>query len=560
MPVETLLGTVKEFVMRFSDIISNTIDADVIIVDNNIKIIGNTNRYYTVYNEIDVGSLISEVIRTKKKVMVEDKSTRASCLKCKQFEDCKLVGFVGVPIFYNNCIAGAIALILPQHRVKSIFNNIDSSVEFLENMAELLSGKIDTINENKSLNQIIIEQEAMMDLLSDAVVFTDCYGNIRHFNKLFQNLFLVNQDCIGKQLQEFVPHAIFDEYYENNKEIKNIRIHFAWGNTDFYGFISSKNVKINGKDYGTMFSFRTVNEVLRNAQLSEKGSLVTLNWSEWMFPRDVLKRAKALAITQNNILICGKNKNINEIMAKGITNYSERSLKGLKMLFCDNMYRDLLEVFLFDEFGELRDANMGTMLVQDVENLPLHIQNRLLNFIKTGKIVLNNHTYAESDVRFIFATTKNLKNYVVKGLFIEELYYQIAEHSLEIPGIQEDQTLFNNMVNTGINYYATICEKKNIRLDDKARDFLYQCNVKEDLNLLESTLEAIVRRNDGVISIQDLMDMELYNDKEVSLSQLEKDKIIELLQSGISKTEVAKKLGIGRATLYRKLLEYELSE
>jgi transcriptional regulator of acetoin/glycerol metabolism len=80
------------------------------------------------------------------------------------------------------------------------------------------------------------------------------------------------------------------------------------------------------------------------------------------------------------------------------------------------------------------------------------------------------------------------------------------------------------------------------------------------LNLLESTLEAIVRRNDGVISIQDLMDMELYNDKEVSLSQLEKDKIIELLQSGISKTEVAKKLGIGRATLYRKLLEYELSE
>ncbi|RDY29799.1 sigma 54-interacting transcriptional regulator, partial [Lachnotalea glycerini] len=436
MPVETLLGTVKEFVIRFSDIISNTIDADVIIADNNFKIVGNTSRYYTVYDEVDADSLIAEVVKSRKKLIVEDKAGRASCLKCLHFDECKLFGFVGVPIFHNDIIAGAIALILPQHRVNSLFENIDSSVEFLENMAELLSGKIDAINENKSLNQIIIEQEAMMDLLSDAVVFTDFFGNIRHYNKLFQNLFLVTQDCIGKQLQEFIPHAIFEESYENQKEFKNIRIHFAWGNVEFYGFISSKYVRINGKDYGTMFSFRTVNEVLRNAQLSEKGSLVTFNWSEWMFPREILKQAKSLAITHNNILILGRNRNLNEILAKGITNYSERSLKGLKLLYCDNLYRDLLEVFLFDEFGELRDSNMGTMLVQDVENLPLHIQKRFLHFLKTGKIGLNNDTSAESDVRFIFATTKNLKDYVDKGLFMEELYYRIAEYSIEVSGIQ----------------------------------------------------------------------------------------------------------------------------
>lgn len=559
MGVETLLGTVKEFVMRFSRIISNTIDADVIIVDTNLKVVGNAFRYYTMYNEIESGSLIFEVITKKKNVIVEDKRTVESCRKCSQFESCNMVGFVGVPIYYNNYVIGAISLILPQHRVKILFETIDTSVEFLENMAELLAGKIKTIDEQQVLNQAIIEREAMMDLLSEAVVFTDYYGNIQHMNKVFQKLFSVKQDFLGKQLQEYVPHEIFRDYFKTHKEFKNIRLYFAWGNTSFYGFVSSKQVTINGKDYGTMFSFRTVSEVLRNAQLSEKGSLVTLNWAEWMIPHETIKQAKTLAVTQNNILICGKNGNVNELLSKGIANYSERSLRGLKILFCDNMYRDLMEVFLFDEFGELRDANHGTMLVQDVENLPLYIQSRLLSFIKTGKIPLNNHSSAESDVRFIFATTKDLKKLVEKGLFLEELYYRIAEFCIELPGIQDNREQFQNMLDTGLEYYKKIYKKRNVKLEDKAREFLYQCFSKENLNLLESTIESIVYRNDQEVSIQDLKDMGLEGEKEVSLSDLEKERISELLQTNCSKTDIAKQLGIGRATLYRKMEEYGLT-
>lgn len=558
MGVETLLGTVKEFVMRFSDIISNTVDADVIIADNNLKLVGIAFRYYTMYNEIDAGSLIYEVITEKKKVIVEDKSTIASCRNCKQFDSCNMVGFVGVPIYYNNYVIGAIALILPQHRVQTLFKTIDTSVEFLENMAELLAGKIKAIDEKQSLNQAIIEREAMMDLISEAVVFTDYYGNIQHFNKVFQKLFNVKQDWLGKQLQALIPHEIINDYFKDQKEFKNIRLYITWRNIDFYGFISSKQVKINGKDYGTMFFFRTVNEVLRNAQLNEKGSLVTLRWAEWMLNHDTLKLAKALAVTHNNILITGRNRNENEIIAKGITNYSERSLKGLKILNCDNIYRDLMEVFLFNEFGEIRDANNGTMLVQDVENLPLYIQSRLLSFIKTGKIPLNNHGYAESDVRFIFATTKNLKELVEEGLFSEDFYYHISQYHIEVPGIQDDYEMFKTMVQSGIEYYKKIYHKKDVKLEDKAKEFLYQCISKENLNLIEAKIEYIVQKSEGEVSIQNLQDIGLTFEKDISLSALEKEKIIELLNTNCSKTEIAKRLGIGRATLYRKMAEYDL--
>jgi transcriptional regulator of acetoin/glycerol metabolism len=562
MGLETVLGSIKEFVMRFSAIISNTIDSDVIIADNNLEIVSTSFRYFTLYNDIEAGSLISEVISKKKKVMVKDKNTRLSCKKCGKFDTCKMVGFVGVPIYYNNYVVGAIALVLPQHRVDSLFTTIDTSIEFLENMAGLLTGKIQEVNQNQSLNQIIIEREAMMDLLSEAVVFTDYYGYIQHFNKTFQKLFSVTQNCIGKLIQELIPHALLQEYFQEHKELKNIRLYFSWGSEAFYGFVSSKQVNINGKDYGTMFAFQTMNHVLKNAQLSEKGSLVTLGWADWMFSRDIIRKAKAFAVTNKNILIRSNNRNINEILAKGITNYSERSLKGLKILYCDNIYRDLMSVFLFDEFGEIRNSDNGTMFVQDVENLPIYIQEKILYFVKTGKVPLNNNTSIGSDVRLIFATTKDLKRLVEQGLFLEELYYRIVENELEISSIQEDFLIFQNIVDNGLAYYAKIYHKNKLYLHESALQYLHKMVNKNDMNYLETVLESLVRHNDMEVTIEELKDMGLYMDiksDDSSLSSLEKERMAELLKMGISKAEIARRLGIGRATLYRKIEEYGLT-
>lgn len=562
MGLGTVLGSIKDFVIRFANIISHTIDSDVIIADNNLEIVGVSFRYFTLYNEIEAGSLISEVISKKKNVIVKDKSAKSSCKKCSEFEFCKMVGFVGVPIYYNNYVIGAIALVLPQHRVDKLFSTIDSSIEFLENMAGLLTSKIQEVNQNQSLNQIIIEREAMMDLLSQAVVFTDYYGNIQHVNKSFQKLFSIKQNCIGTLLQELIPHVIFEEYFQEHKEFNNIRLYFTCGTGSFYGFVSCKQVIINGKDYGTMFAFQTMNQILKNAQLSGIGSLVTLSWAEWMFSRDTIRKAKALAITNKCILIQSRNQNFSEILAKGITNYSERSLNGLKILDCDNIYRDLMGVFIFDEFGELRNANNGTMLVQNVESLPIFIQDKMLYFIKTGKVPLNNNTFIESDVRLIFATSKDLKKLVEQGLFLEELYYRIAENEIVIPSVQDDFIKFKNIVDSGLTYYAKIYRKSKLSLQESVLQYLYKSIDVNDINYLESIIELFVRRNDNEITVQVLKDMglclEVKND-DLSLSELEKEKIAKLLKADLSKSEIARRLGISRATLYRKIEEYGLS-
>lgn len=560
--METRLGSIKAFVQRFADIISNTVDTDVIIVDNNLTIIGNAFRYFGLYNKIEEGSVIYEVITRKEKVIVEDKSAVLKCRACKQFEECKMVGFVGVPIFYDTYVIGAISLILPQHRVKTLFETLDTSVEFLENMAELLSGKLRNNDENQSLARSVAEREILMDLLNDCVIYTDLFGNIQHVNEAFRTHFMIRGDCTGKKIQNVISHKVFTDYFKDTRELDGERFYYESGEVSFYGIVSSRRVESNGMEFGVMFCLRTINDIVKDVNLSQMGSMVTFKWASWALPQGVLEKAKGLAVTPYNILLEGKNWNLNEIAAKGIVNASERRLNGMKKIFCDNMYRDLLEAFLFDEFGELKMADKGTVFIHNIENLPLYLQERLLIFLKTGRIYVDNYRYTYSDVRFIFSTAKDLKSMVEKGYFLEELCLRLMEHRLKVPGIQENREVFQNMLESGLAFYREKYRKRDVTLSPDAVNFLWKYKWNENLNLLESKLETIVRRNDGLVTQEELRDMGTFHElrqEDMSLSSLEKEKISELLNAGYSKTRIAKVLGIGRATLYRKLDEYQLN-
>lgn len=556
--METRLGSIKDFVQRFADIISNTVDADVIIVDNNMEIVGAAFRYFSLYNTIEEGSIISEVITEKKKVIVEDKGRLEKCLNCRQFHECKMVGFVGVPIFFDTYVVGAIALTLPQHRVKSLFRTIDTSVEFLENMAELIAGKVRNQDENQALARYAAEMEALMDLYTECVVYTDGFGNIRHTNKAFRRSFAVRGSLKGKKLQEVIPHRIFKEYFVDFVELKGERVCYEEENAAFYGIVTSRRVRIKGQEFGIMFLLRASGDIVQDANLSQNGSMVTLKWASYMLPGELVTAARAMAVSPCHILLEGKSAGLNEMVAKGMVNDSERRLKGLKVVYCDNLYRDLLESFLFDEFGELKLADQGTVLIHNIERLPLYLQERLLCFLKTGRLSPS-HTSAGLEVRFLFSTTEDLLGMVEKGYFLGELRLRIMEHRLLVPGIQDNQSVFRNVVESGIEFYKKKYHKRGVGLSEDACGFLWEYQWNENFFLLESKLEAIVRRNDGLVTEEMLLGMGTFSHPhcpDLSLSGLEKERICELLEMGHTKTEVARLLGIGRATLYRKMGEY----
>lgn len=217
--LDTILGEVKPNIIRYADMICKTIDADVIIIDTNYELIAGTFRYYGLHSEISMDSMIAEVISTKKTVIIKDKSESKSCIKCTEYDKCKIVGFVGVPIFLDNIVIGAIALILPRHRTTSLFANIDETVDFLNNMSLLLSHNIIKVRENNNLNKELTSKYNLMDMLEDGIVYTDFFGNIKYCNVAFQKMF--NNTDNSKNINDIIQNPTIEINLRNKTEIKN---------------------------------------------------------------------------------------------------------------------------------------------------------------------------------------------------------------------------------------------------------------------------------------------------------------------------------------------------
>lgn len=562
MPSSTLLGSISESVTQFANIISKTIDTDVLIVDNNFNVIGETNRYFVQHSLVSTYTIVGQVIVNQQKMIIPNKSEYPICQNCKDFGKCQIAGFIGVPLFYDDRVIGAIALILPKHRIKNIFQDVDSSIAFINNMAEDLVGRIQKKQEFNELNQVIKEREQILDMLSDAVVLTDNIGSIKYHNKAFQSIFQRNNDFIGEEIQNMIPHKIIYDYFETRHEYENQKVLIEIGSQSFYGFVSCRGIQYAGNKIGVVFAFKTIIDVMQNARAAEKGSMITLQWlKDWLIPGDVLDKAKALAITNEMILIKGKTENLNEILAKGICNYSNRNLQGLTPIYCDSIYREHLDHFLFDEFGEIQKSDHGTIFFKNIEDMPFYLQKRLLYFLKYGEIRYKNIKRFKSDIRFIFSTTADLEKLVEKGLFLEELYYRITENVIEIPALQNSKTL-RNMISSGVEFYKRRYEKEEVTVSEEALEFLSAYHWNEDTSKIDIVLEQIVLRYKGNVSVDELYALGLVqNEKEVTIqtiSEIEKDKIRHLLNEGYSKTKISNLLGISRATLYRKLEEYQL--
>ena len=562
MIISTLLGSIKDSVIEFSNEISKRVDADVLIVDNNYNVIGETVRYFNQYSDIGMETMIGQVIVNQEKVVIADKKDFAICNKCKETDKCQIVGFIGVPIFYEDRVIGAIAMILPKHRISSIFQDIDYSIAFIENMAEVLVGKLKNKNENDEIKQIIREREAILDTISDAIVLTDNFGTILYANRLFYTSMHLDDNITGKQIQNILPHKIFEEFFETGCIFKNQKILLDLGNHSFYGFTSCNFVRMKGSQSEVLFTFRSTKDLLQDASAAGKGSLVNFQWlKDYLFSNDILEQAKTIAVTNDTLLIYGKSENLNEILAKAICNYSNRNLRGLITIYCDNIYRDLFEPYIFDEFGELQKADGGTLLFHNVEHLPIYLQKRLMEFIKNRTIYNYGITKIHSDVRLIFSSTQDLLSLVKQGLFLDELYYRIAENLIEIPSSYKDPEALRNIIKSGFKFYKTKYRKEELAISDSAIKLLSTYNWNDNINNLEKILEQIVIRNNGNVSSEDIEQMGLLKkeaDDMLSISDIEKEKIKDLLVEGYNKTQISQMLGFSRATLYRKMAEYGL--
>lgn len=325
----------------------------------------------------------------------------------------------------------------------------------------------------------------------------------------------------------------------------------------------------------TNYKYKIENEKLKTKILEGSPILKSNNYEY----DKVIKLAKRLAKSNISILILGNNGCGKELLADYIYMNSNRISEKFIKINCAAFPEALLDNELFghekgaytgadsDYLGVFEQANNGTLLLDEIGDMPQTLQAKILRVLQNQEIRrLGSKVTRKIDVRFIASTNKDLSLMVEEGTFRKDLYYRLNGGLLIIPSLKDRKEDFDDLIDTLLDEISinSKLEKKTISIQVRNIFLNYEWpgNIRELKNAL---LYAATISQEREIQIEDLPpSFEIYgSDSQSNLSviqQREKEVIKKvLIRNNYNKTETAKFLKMGRNTLYLKLKKYEIN-
>lgn len=290
--------------------------------------------------------------------------------------------------------------------------------------------------------------------------------------------------------------------------------------------------------------------------------------------------AEKVARTDANVLILGENGTGKYVFAEFIHQHSERKNQPFVHVDLGSLSDNLFESELFgyakgaftdaktDTAGRFETAQNGTIFLDEIGNIPLHLQSKLLHVLQTKTLTRLGESKARPlNVRIIAATNSDIKAEVKNKTFREDLLYRINTMEINLPSLRERK---DDIVPMAHFILEQIAEKYNHgpeasgwRFEENVAPYLEKYPWKGNIREMENKIErALILAENNTISVQDLdiLDFEdVPENDDNALSEMEKNAIEKALfkhHGNISKT--AEELGLSRAALYRRIEKYDL--
>ncbi|MDT8273620.1 MAG: sigma-54 dependent transcriptional regulator, partial [Desulfomonilia bacterium] len=273
-----------------------------------------------------------------------------------------------------------------------------------------------------------------------------------------------------------------------------------------------------------------------------------------------------------------------ELVARAIHERSHRSDGPFVVANCSAYSSNLLESELFGHEkgsftgalrrreGQFRQAHLGSLFLDEVSEMSLAMQAKLLRVLQEKEFTrVGGEDLIKVDVRIIAATNKMLSNLVRDGAFREDLYYRLNVITLAVPPVRDRREDIPLLADFFLSSFAARNNKPVKGFTPQAMDKLirhhWPGNVRELMNVVES---AVVLTGSQYLTEHDLTiidnDMNIQKSRQdfpldLPLDEMEKTTILKTLESvGGNKSEAARRLGITRVTLHKKLKRYEIDE
>ncbi|GAB2629448.1 sigma-54 dependent transcriptional regulator [Emticicia sediminis] len=294
--------------------------------------------------------------------------------------------------------------------------------------------------------------------------------------------------------------------------------------------------------------------------------------------------AKKVAETDTTVLLTGETGTGKEVFAQAIHQASRRSNQSFVAINCSAFSKDLLESEMFghkagaftgavkDQKGLFEEAHNGTIFLDEIGEMALDLQAKLLRIIESGELLkVGESKPIKVNVRIIAATNRDLLKEIEAGHFREDLYYRISVFQIKLPALRDRIVDIELLTNHFVTVFSHKMNKKVRKIEESFIETLKLHNWNGNIRELKNVIErSIILMNDDELKTENLP-LEIQHASQSAsatsgkiltnfeLANAEKSHIQKVLNyTNGNKTKTAELLNIALTTLYRKIEEYKL--
>ncbi|ENF7411352.1 TPA: sigma-54-dependent transcriptional regulator [Escherichia coli] len=583
---QSVLMQIQPTIQRFARMLASVLQLEVEIVDENLCRVAGTGAYGKFLGRQLSGNsrLLRHVLETKTEKVVTQSRFDPLCEGCDSKENCREKAFLGTPVILQDRCVGVISLIAVTHEQQEhISDNLREFSDYVRHISTIFVSKLlEDQGPGDNISKIFA---TMIDNMDQGVLVVDDESRVQFVNQTaLKTLGIVQNNIIGKPIR-FRPLT-----FESNFTHGHMQHIVSWD--DKSELIIGQLHNIQGRQLFLM-AFHQSHTSFSVANAPDEPHIEQLV-GECRVMRQLKRLISRIAPSPSSVMVVGESGTGKEVVARAIHKLSGRRNKPFIAINCAAIPEQLLESELFGyvkgaftgasangKTGLIQAANTGTLFLDEIGDMPLMLQAKLLRAIEAREILpIGASSPIQVDIRIISATNQNLAQFIAEGKFREDLFYRLNVIPITLPPLRERQEDIELLVHYFLHLHTRrlgsvypgiapdvveILRKHrwpgNLRELSNLMEYLV--NVVPSGEVIDSTLLPPNLLNNGTTEqshVTEVTEAHLSLDDAggTALEEMEKQMIREALSRHNSKKQVADELGIGIATLYRKIKKYEL--
>ena len=583
---QSVLMQIQPTIQRFARMLASVLQLEVEIVDENLCRVAGTGAYGKFLGRQLSGNsrLLRHVLETKTEKVVTQSRFDPLCEGCDSKENCREKAFLGTPVILQDRCVGVISLIAVTHEQQEhISDNLREFSDYVRHISTIFVSKLlEDQGPGDNISKIFA---TMIDNMDQGVLVVDDESRVQFVNQTaLKTLGFVQNNIIGKPIR-FRPLT-----FESNFTHGHMQHIVSWD--DKSELIIGQLHNIQGRQLFLM-AFHQSHTSFSVANAPDEPHIEQLV-GECRVMRQLKRLISRIAPSPSSVMVVGESGTGKEVVARAIHKLSGRRNKPFIAINCAAIPEQLLESELFGyvkgaftgasangKTGLIQAANTGTLFLDEIGDMPLMLQAKLLRAIEAREILpIGASSPIQVDIRIISATNQNLAQFIAEGKFREDLFYRLNVIPITLPPLRERQEDIELLVHYFLHLHTRrlgsvypgiapdvveILRKHrwpgNLRELSNLMEYLV--NVVPSGEVIDSTLLPPNLLNNGTTEQSDVTEvseahLSLDDAGGTALEEMEKQMIREALSRHNSKKQVADELGIGIATLYRKIKKYEL--